>query len=253
MQAINIKEHIASAREICPGASEEAYKLADRLSASLNSEVFPAGVVMAITCSLDDIRKEESEKRADTWLRKSAMLEVENTLMRAGLIVQIIDAIADRAFADEVRSECKAVLGWDFVRRPEFDAESEKQLQATYQPCVIKAVDWWTGAIQRSSKADYVPGLPSVYHEFSTEEITAFRSTLAELISNEMCQHRGYCSLHVDYDPNRIISIASEAAGIDRDLGLFILPKKVSMYIEANKISLVSGHPAEEKTIWAAE
>lgn len=249
MEAVNIRERLSHAREACPGMLEEIYQFVDYLASNLNKEVMPEGVVLAIACTLDDIKEGRSGlgRNFPQYLTDHK----QQVLAKARYSLQILDAVLDAEFADAVRKGCKEVFNWDPVRRAKF-TEKSYTLEGN-PPCIMPLVEWWTSLIQLSDKADLRPGIHRVYKEFTADEIAKFRFNLATFTRSELEE---FDMLILQYNhslgANRILHMAFKFANLDSSKSLFILPNQVRMTVTKTMVTASVNHQPEI-TIWTAE
>ena len=206
---------------------EDVYSFAECVFENSSERLFPMGVVMAIALTLSDI-DEQSYKNAK-------------------FILQVIDVITNEAFADEVRFGCKEVFGWEVTRRVK-NTDGE-MLAEYYCPSIVAAVDWWTGQIQLGDMSGFGNIMPSLYKQFSVDEIYRFRWRLTNLIDGALF-HYGCVSLGVDYLPDSFLKEAGMEAGIDQDLALFIFPPKTKMYVYPDSVEVFIGNSKNSITIY---
>lgn len=247
-----MRKRFGDAREKCPGMSEEVYQLADYLAKHINEEVVPIGVVRTLACAMDDIKKARCGfGGVDCSLPDYLIKHKSQVLAQACYILQIVDAVTDAEFADDVRTGCKNAFNWQVPKRVSVSDDKG------YPAYVKAAIDWWAEAIQHpkmdngeDSLAELMAmlGGSSLAKNFSENEIKAFRSTLAAKIISEVERH-GCIRLSVDYGPDRILSEAGEAAGITSE---FAYPCKTSMNVSKDEVTVSAGYAAPHETIWKA-
>lgn len=249
MKAVNVRERLSHAREACPGMLEEIYQFVDYLAASLNEEVVPEGIVLAIACALDDIEKGRSG--LGHHFPQYLVEHKKQVLSKAKYSLQITDEVLDKEFADAVREGCKEAFNWDPVRRAKF-VDEEETIEGNY-PSTMPLVEWWTSLIQLSDKADLRPGVHRVYKEFTAEEIAEFRSSLA--LDTRMALD-WVDTLVLKYDSSlgsdKILRDAFEFANLDSSKSLFILPGYIWMEVTETRITVSINHQPEV-TVWTAE
>lgn len=249
MLMTDVRKKFASARELCPGMSEEIYALTDYISTIANDQLVPGGILVMLIGVMDDL-----EKKRCGFARKTEFpeyLATHSMQVRAQLpyILQVVDAIAEPDFADEVRTECKEALCWDIPKR--IDVSSE----VSEHGYINAAVNWWAEAIQHPKMDNGDDGLAMLMMMFGgrtssrqlTEaDITTFRETLTAGIV-ELMERTGYATLSVDYGPDRTLGEAGDAIG----LGQFDFPCKTTMWITEIKVSVRAGYGAPEQIIWS--
>lgn len=116
MKAIGLKKLLGGAQELCPGMTRIDYRFAEYLAANLNERVSPAGVVTTLGVLLGDITKYKYDHNAA--LTSTGMPDLIRRMYNAALvqaphILQIIDAVTEPEFANEVREECKKEFCWN--------------------------------------------------------------------------------------------------------------------------------------------
>lgn len=186
MNSINIKEKLADARNIIFGMPEMVYQFAEYLASTMNNDLTPEGVTMAIALAFADIKSEDA-KIADRYpeLVKSVKLF---GFYEAQFILQIIDEITNEEFDDAVRTTCKEVLGWNPVKRA--GIKDRKNFQKCFPPCVVAATDWWTTKMQLSDKAKRSLAQKASFEEFTEEEVTNFSWALATAVNEKLDQRQ---------------------------------------------------------------
>lgn len=250
MLMTDVRKKFASARELCPGMSEEIYALTDYMSAIANDQLVPGGILVMLVCVMDDLEKKRCGFTHKTEFPE--YLAIHNLQVRAQLpyILQVMDAIAEPDFADEVRAECKEALHWDIPKRVDVSSEVSEH------GYINAAVNWWAEAIQHPKMDNGDDGLAKLMMMFGgrtssrqlTEaDLTTFRTTLAAGITREM-EHRDRITLSVDYGPDCTLGEAGDAIG----LGQFDFPCKTTMWISETEVSVSAGYGAPEQTIWSA-
>lgn len=123
----------------------------------------------------------------------------------------------------------------------------------------LAAAGWWADAI-RAPKHDNGDALFNALARFGTDarsapsddQIEAFTDHLARTISDLMGHATWTITLGVDYGPDRELSDAATAAGIQsRD---FLFPVKTCMWIKPGaNVTVSRGYRAADQTIWEAQ
>lgn len=247
-----MRGRFSEARSRCPGMSEEVYQLSDYLAMHINEELVPSGIVIALMCTMDDIKKGRCGFCGHSGSSPEYLVEHKSqVLAQACYILQVIDAVTDVEFADAVRIECKNAFNWQV---PKLVIASD-DLEKKYPAYVKAAVDWWSDAIQhpKMDNGDDSLGMlmamlggSAFAKDLSDDEMRAFRSTLANEIESQIDEY-GLAQLNVDYGPNRILSKAGQAAGITSQ---FTFPCKTSMSVSKSKVIVSAGYGAPNKIIW---
>ena len=250
MLMTNVKEKFANARELCAGMSEEIYALTDYISAVANDSLVPAGFLMMFACVMHDLEvKRCGFARAVEF---PEYLIVHNMQVRAQMpyVLQVVDAIAEPEFADEVRFQCLTTFGWNIPKR--IDVSSKVSEHGN----INAAVNWWAEAIQHPKMDNGDDGLASLMvmlggrtsrRQLTEAELQTFREKLTEEITRQMARN-GRLTLSVDYNPDRVLYQAGAAIG----LGQFDYPCKTTMWITETEVSVRAGYGASEQTIWIA-
>ncbi len=253
MLMTDVCKKFAGARELCPGMSEEIYALTDYMSVIANDQLVPGGIVMMLVCVMDDLEKKRCGFARMTEFPE--YLAAHNMQVRAQLpyVLQVVDAIAEPEFADEVRAECKEALHWNIPKRVDVSSEVSPQKN------INAAVNWWAEAIQHPKMDNGDDGLAMLMMMFgghtSSRQLTApelqtFREKLAGNIAYEMTRRQNpNLTLSVDYGPDRILGEAGAAIG----LGQFDFPCKTTMWITETEVSVRAGCGAPEQVIWSAD
>lgn len=244
----DVRKKFAGAREICPGMSEEIYALTDYLSAIANDTLVPAGIMMILIGVMDDLDKGRCgfgrQVEFPQYLAKHAM----QARAQLPYILQVIDAIADEAFADEVRSECQEVFHWKIAKRVVVADE------INVSDNISAAVNWWAETIQHpkmdngdNQMAILLAMFGGRSRQYTADEIRKFRQALANILTEEM-ERRGNVTLSVDYSPNHLLGQAGDVIGLSQ----FDYPCKTTMWISASEVSVRAGYGAPEEVIWSA-
>ncbi len=137
MQAINVKERLKLAREKCPGMPEEVYLFADSLSEQMNEALVPTGVAMAIALALDEFRCERVKRHEGPDAPATDGREI---IRSARYVLQVIDAVTDKEFADEVRELCAKAFNWRPVRRADVSLETNLALGGGIDLILTKSI-----------------------------------------------------------------------------------------------------------------
>ncbi len=255
----NVREKLSMSREKCPGLSEEVYALADYMAKIANDTLEPWGMVMYLALSIGDILRGENGFASGESKEIPECLSKHKTQVwtQAVYIPQIIDAIADKDFAEEFRKICKDDLNFDPPKRDrKYDQNAD--IVGDYPEYVKVAANWWANIIVNpkfdngdDSNADGMAFLLTMMvnskSSISKEQIDIFRKELADIIVEQMKSSRnGECNLDVDYEPDMLLHEAAHKAGID-DMGF---PWKTSMVISKDKVSVSVGYAADWKTLW---
>jgi len=248
-----MRNRFSDAREKCPGMSEDIYQLADYLAKHINEEVVPSGVTIALFCAIDDIKKGCCGFGGNCSFPDYLIEHKYQVLAQACYIIQIVDAVTDADFADDVRIECKDAFNWQVPKRVSVSDDKEE-----YPAYVKAAVDWWAEAIQHprmDDGDDTLPKLmatfggPSLANNFTEETMKDFRSTLATGIISEIEKEGGCMFLDVDYRPDRILNEAGQAAGITRR---YAYPFNTRMSVSKDEVTVSAGYAASHEIIWKA-
>ncbi len=244
----NIKQKFASARELCPGMSDDIYALTDYISLVANDELVPSGLAVCMTLVMDDLQKGRNGLNPNKPLPEHLIQHKEQVLAQMSYLPQVVDAIASEDFATEFRRVCEQVFGFNPPKRVIANTTS------SYPEYVVAAIDWWANRVQ-SPKFDAGKGMsflammvPRVRKDYSEEELKTFKDSLAKSILAEI-ESFGNCSLSVDYHPCAILANAGKTIALtDVDF-----PWKTSMYITNQAVEVSEGLSGENKTIWSKE
>lgn len=255
----NVREKLSKSREMCPGLSEHVYALADYMSENANDELVPMGLCMALVLCMDDVKKGRNgftcakSKELPEHLSKNKM----QVLAQAVYIPQIIDAIADKAFAEEFRGCCKNLLNMDPPKRTEkFDLTAS--IDGNYPEYIVVAVNWWANALQNpkfdngddtatpDSMAFLMRMLVNEKHKITDDQLNLFKKSLADKLLSSL-ESSSSIYFGVDYHPDKILYDAAETAGIDDDMGF---PWKTSMNVSAEEVSVSAGYGADKEILW---
>lgn len=245
----DVQKKFASAREVCPGMSEEIYALSDYFSAVANDTLVPAGIMMTLLGIMDDLDKGRCGFGRLTELPQYLAEHAMQARAQLPYILQVIDAIADENFADAVRSECQAVFHWNIAKR----VVVTDKLDASDN--INAAVNWWAETIQHpkmDNGDNQMAMLLAMFgggrsRQYTEDDIKKFRQTLTDVLTEEM-DRRGNATLSVDYTPNHLLRRAGEVIGLSQ----FDYPCKTVMWISATEVSVRAGYGAPEEVIWSA-
>ncbi len=237
-----VKAKFANAREACPGMSEDVYALTDYFAEVANDQLTPAGVTMVLLCIMDDLKK----KRCGfgRQVEFPAHLAQRALQVRAEMpyFLQVLDAVAERGFADEVRAECREAFNWDVPKRV---TTTDK---ISSRDNINAAVDWWSEAIQHpkmdngTNEMSMAMMLFGGMHrrQLTADDLRTFREKLAEGIVQRMVREGHRITLDVDYGPDRTLGEAGAAIG----LGQFDFPCKTTMWVSDTEVRVSAGYGA---------
>lgn len=247
----NVNEKLSKSREMCAGMSEDVYALTDYMSKVANDTLVPQGLALCLALVLDDIQKGRNGFAcAESKELPKYLVEHKNQVLnQAVYIPQVIDAIADKEFAEEFRAICEETFGFNPPKRV------NAELKGEYPEYVKVAVDWWANAVA-APKLDNGGDMPSFLFTMaansgkthSEEEIAIFKATLAEEIIKSM-ERRNSCELSVDYHPCCSLAMAGDKIGIDSMMGY---PWKTYMRITESEVKVSSGYGAGYETLWTS-
>lgn len=244
-----VRKKFAGARETCPGMSTEIYALTDYLAVVANDQLVPSGIATILLCVTDDLTKKKCGFVQGIEFPKYLAEYSLQVQMQMPYLLQVIDVLADKEFADAVRVECEKVFQWKVPKR----VVVAEPIDASDNIAV--AVNWWVEAIQHLKMDSGEKSLPSamiafggnIGRQYTADEIKKFREALTEIVVDEMKQ-KGRATLRVGYAPDYLLSKAGDVIG----LGRFDFPCKTTMWIYADKVSVSAGNSAPEEVIWEA-
>lgn len=245
----NVRQKLANARELCPGMSSDMFLLTDYMSKNTNDTIVPTGVMVMVDCVMDDIEK--GTNGAGVELPDEFKTRRELIINEILWFPQVIDAIADEAFAKEVRTQWKKFFG---MVPPKRVNTREIKLSSSHPEYINAAVDWWANAII-SPKFDSGVVIPvsllflivTSTKEYTPDEIKIFKETLAGEIEERM-KKDGYCCLSVDYHPCDMLMLVGQKIGVDDTIGY---PCQTYMKISQNEVSVVAGYSAPKEILWS--
>lgn len=110
----DVKQKFATAREKCPGMSDDVYALTDYISVVASDKLTPLGLSMCLDLISYDLQK---CKNGFTKLPKNLVDRRAQVLIQMAYIPQVVDAIADEKFALEFRKICSDTLGFNSPKR----------------------------------------------------------------------------------------------------------------------------------------
>lgn len=247
---INVKEKLANARNLCPGMSKDMYVLTDYMAENAKDELVPMGMIMLTACVQDDLKNCRNgfgrEFPEELRARKDFILD------EIRWIPQVVDAIAEEAFAEEFRK------AWEEIFHsvpPKRLNTKEIGISEVYPAYIKVAVDWWANAIisPKFDNGDTLPAFLSFLmagnqKSYTEDEIKVFKETLAQEIEKEMKRYGGRCSLDVDYHPCRALATAGEKIGVNDMTGY---PCKTYMHISEECVEVSAGYRAPYETLWS--
>lgn len=247
----NAREKFASARETCPGMSEEIYALTDYIAAVADDRLAPDGVMIMLLCIMDDLDKKRCGFSA-AGIDFPKYLTEHNLQVKAQVpyVLQVVDAISGADFAEAVRQECNAAFHWTIPKRVTLSDEVDESEN------IKAAVNWWAEAIQHP-KMDNGTDEMSIFmamfggsrkRQFSEDELLTFRKELAAGIKAQM-EGVNEVMLSVDYGPDQVLGRAGDAIG----LGGFDYPCKTMMWITKTDVTVRAGYGASKDVIWRAD
>ena len=245
----NLKEKLKNVRTTCPGLSEDLYIITDYMSKVINTPTTVNGLAITLVGIMDDINNGKCGFSKKVIIPKEFILRKNQVLAQLPNVIQVIDEICEEQFANNFRSICRDVLGFNPPKR------TNATLEEIYPDYVEAAVNWWANAIQTTNfdMGEEVPMaifnlLNSNKKEKTAEEIKIFKERLAKNINNQIKQ-LGYCTLNVDYAPDQILNDAGSLIGLE----MFDYPIKTHMNINKEKVEVSSGYGAPYQTIWESK
>ena len=129
--------------------------------------------------------------------------------------------------------------------------------KSQYEEEANVAAGWWRDNMGPQAKQDNGVAMHSIMMsmlsgrmKIDEKQKEAFFNALKKVII-ETLEDRGRMSLHVDYDPDYILSQAARESGVQPMMGLF--PCKTSMWIEKGLVSVSCGYGADSKEIYNAK
>lgn len=252
----DVRKKLANARTACPNMHEEIYLLADYMSTVANDQLVPTGMAVCLTMVIEDLKRgksgfavSENEELPEYLIKNKAQI-----LVQAMMFPQIIDAIADEAFAEEFRAILKEVYKWDIPKKV---TPSDDNFD--FPPYVKATVDWWANAIcnpkfdngddsEAGGMASFLAMLlGNSGEQLSQDSISAFKKHLGESLIKEF-EYRDSIDLSVDYAPCSTLASAAEKAGVDTNK----FPWKTFMCISKTEVSVRAGYGAKFEKIWTA-
>lgn len=242
----NVKEMFAKAREILPGMSKDFYLLTDYMANNTNDRLVPFGIIMHTINVLDDLEKCRNGYGLD--FPKELADRRNFVRLQINLIPQLIDEVADKEFADEVRKLWNDVFDEVPPRRVDVTAVDT---DTEYPEYVKIAADWWADAIV-SSRVSGDADLPFILYalkagstkEYSPEQIKLFKDAVAKGIMAELSIN-DQCILKVEYQPCTILSEAGKLI----DLSELNFPWKTNMVISRDEVYVIEGY-SPKKVLW---
>ncbi|MBO5141662.1 MAG: hypothetical protein J6C46_01455 [Clostridia bacterium] len=242
----NAREKLANARKHCPGMSEEVYALTDYMSEATNDTLVPYGMFLGLVMSIADVEMGIPGFHNIKELPEIFIKHKNQVLAQAPYVLQVIDAIAEKEFADEVRALAASILKFNPPKRV-------NAVISGYPEYIMVAVNWWANAIM-SPKYDNGEEIPAMFarlaartsHSYSQDDILVFKSTLADEIEKELKEYTT-CVLDVDYGPCEALGRAGEKIGMDG----MSFPWKTSMHVSKEQVTVSAGYAAPREILWS--
>lgn len=241
---IDLKEILENARERCPGMPEEIYQFADYVRDNLIMNLCAPDLIGAeIEAAFLDIKGSPDDELPE-YIAKNRRRVARN----ARYILQLLDGLLKRDFAEEIREEMRERLDWNPVRRPKL---SDRTVFAKlYPPNVLTAVEWWVSRIQFCDANDYLEGVPHTDHEFGELEIRLFRKELAERLFRKFDQD-GVAVIATTYlEPDEALAGALALTKMPGEAAYFTLPNRVIMVIKKHKVTVLVDDDRDADIIW---
>ena len=112
------------------------------------------------------------------------------------------------------------------------------------------AANWWKDNIGSNEKYKSLMAKAKKKDDLSPEKKEAFFQELKGALIEILEQYKRF-GLHVDYEPDRVLSEAAERSGIRSTM--FLFPWKTSMWIEEGLVTISSQNGAEPQEIYNAK
>lgn len=148
----DINQKLAQTRELAPSVPYELHDFCDYLSRVSNPNLVPMGLVILITCALDDLKHERcgfATKVEFPEVLKENKMEI---LIYMSWMPQIVDSFGDEEFADEFRE-----LFAQFICTPQPKATAEGEFE-------VKVLDDGRIDISKKDKAEVLAALYNASH-----------------------------------------------------------------------------------------
>ncbi len=259
----NVKERLRLARERILYMPRTVYQFADYLAKKLYDNADPGATVAAIHSALRDIRNVSISNPAYPALFAE---DREQALADARFVLQVIDAVMDKNFAEAVRSLCRKQLGWNPFKWVK--TLDRAKLRKNYEPHIVAATEWWATAILLADRADLSED-PQYHYEgrrecsnfsfildgFTRDEMEHFRSDLAEHLSWDLKKRSDNGAITISTSPELDIALQSAAdyTCVYDEIMEYVFPKNTTMYISAKKIEVYGAYGTEYIRVWEAE
>ena len=217
----NVREKLSHSRNLCFNLSERLYLLADYMAEVVMDSVTSDSLATSLeTVSRDLYNYNWQGKTKNRKLQEHLLFDVKRIRNQIPNFPTMIDALADKSFAQEFRAICKKRYGFN---PPPYGTKQE------YPQYVEVAVEWWLNTFS-SSKS------------YSKKELQLFRTTIAREIMEDIMAW-DLCSLSIGYLPCEAIELAMQTLGISQ-----ICP--TTMIIRSELIEIkVNG---KTETLWKA-
>ncbi len=245
----SLKEKLKNVRTTCPGMSEDLYVITDYMSKVVNTPTTVKAFAITMVGLMDDINNGKCGFTKKVEIPKEFILRKNQVLAQLPNVIQVIDEICEEQFANNFRSICLEVFGFNPPKR------TNASLGNNYPEYIEQAVNWWANAIQTTNfdMGEEVPMaifnlLSSNKKSKTAKEIKIFKESLAKSIMGRI-NLLGYCNLDVDYTPDEILSNAGSLIKLD----MFDFPIKTHMIINKEKVEVSSGYGAPYQIIWESE
>lgn len=148
----NINQKLAKSRELAPNVPYELFDLCDYLARVSNPNLVPMGLIMLLTCAIDDIQKERCGFATKVEFPEVLREEKVEILLYMSWFPQIVDSFGDEKFSEEFRE-----LFGKFICTPQPKATAKGQYK-------VKVLEDGRIDISKKDKAEVLAALYNASH-----------------------------------------------------------------------------------------
>ncbi len=214
---------LINAKQFCLGMEEVDYQFAQYFANCWLSDESASSIARTIPAALEGLAEDDANDDL-FWWHRSHPEEVR-------FFLQIMDAVADPETADELRSCCKQLYGWEVVRYVIPVEEEEEEFPLAVQ-C---ALDWWSGALQRRLIVHDNPYPRDADRDYTEQEITAFRRVLGKLISHDLAKG-SFCKIENGVRADSKLREACAEIKIGELLSSYLFRSGTTMYVLPHRV-----------------
>lgn len=246
MKLSEAKRKLAACREMCPGMSEHTYALTDYLAENVQQDSTPEGLMLFLVLALYDIERGRTDVES-RQLSESLVKNKQEVLKDARYVQLVVDEIADKEFAEEFRTLCKELLGYDTRKKEK--AEPVTKSMEEYAKSISAAAQWWTNIIMNPPKEksitseEHIGRILNGGNAITKIQGMIFKNALEDEI-RENLKTEDVCIISVEYQPCDMLEKAAKSIGMKNTQ----FPWKTKMIVQKDMV-LVSS-PSGTDIIW---